>query len=61
MIGDLVVGAAIALMILGSVSVMLRDRRNGVACGGCGGCSCGKSKGSNPINVTIDGITDSKH
>gem|GEM_PF-1856056 len=62
MIGDLVVGAAIVLMVLGSIYSIRRDRRNGIACGGCGGsCSCGKRRGGNPINVTIDETADSKH
>lgn len=60
MIGNLVVGGAIILMVLGSLYLVRRDRKRGVVCSGCGGnCSCG-TRHANPINVSIDESAD-KH
>ena len=52
MSNDLVVGAAIVLMVVASVSYLVHQRRKGISSCGCKGCQRCKDACS---NVTIDG------
>lgn len=38
MIGNLVVGAAVVLLVVAAIAYLIRQKKKGIGCSGCSGC-----------------------